>query len=188
MENTPNVSSEEELLQLREQGKISEEEYEELRSAMGKSSKLDVEPPTAATDKPKSKRKLGKIAFTLMLVGFILPTLGYGLTMIREGVQREATPIRVSSDQKLTNSTNTENLRKLKPRELKQRVDELKGATEAKSSAFVAMLAVWFFLCVALEIVAFALSVIAWPDVLAKATVVTISFIVVLAFLFAIAF
>lgn len=69
MENVSNVSSEEELLQLRNEGKISEDEYEELRSAMRKSAKLDVEAPTAVTDEAKSKRKLGKIVFFLMLAG-----------------------------------------------------------------------------------------------------------------------
>jgi len=184
MEDISNVSSEEELLQLRNEGKISEDEYEELHDAMRKSTKLDVEPSPAATDKPKSKRKLGKTAFTLMLAGFILPALGYGFTVIIGGVQREAMPIRVSADQKLTNSTNTGNLRKYE-QQFEQRVDELKRATEAKQTALVATLAAWFFLCVALEIGAFVLGVIAWPDVFAKATVVTVSFVVVLVFLFA---
>ncbi len=188
MENTPNVSSEEELLELRNEGKISENEYEELRSAMRKSTKVEVEPSTPTKDKAKAKRKLAKIAFTLMLTGltgFILPALvGYGLTIIRGGVQREATPIRVSADQKLTNSTNTGNLRKYE-QQFEQRVDELKRATEAKQTALVATLAAWFFLCVALEIGAFVLGVIAWPDVFAKATVATISFVVVVGFLFA---
>jgi len=44
---------------------------------------------------------------------------------------------------------------------------------------------VWFFLCVTLEIGAFVLGVIAWPDTFAKATVVTISSITVLVLLFA---
>ena len=61
MENISNISSEEELLQLRNEGKISEEEYEELHDAMQKSTKLGVEPPPAAIDKAKSKRKLGGI-------------------------------------------------------------------------------------------------------------------------------
>jgi len=191
MEDISNVSSEEELLQLRNEGKISEDEYEELRSAMRKSTKLDVEPPTAVTDKAKSKRKLGKTAFTLMLTGFILPALGCGLTVIIGGVQTEPTLLGVQEYRKLTNSTNTGNLRQREQRveelmrQHEQRIEELKRATEAKRNALVAMLAVWFFLCVALEIVAFALGVIAWPDTFAKATVVTISSITVLAFLFA---
>jgi len=42
MENVSNVSSEEELLQLRNEGKISETEYEELRETLRKTAKLDV--------------------------------------------------------------------------------------------------------------------------------------------------
>jgi len=77
MEIMSNVSSEEELLQLRHQGKISEAEYEELRSAMSKSAKLNVEPRTAATDRERSKRRLGQVAFALMLTGIILPAFFY---------------------------------------------------------------------------------------------------------------
>jgi len=62
MENLSNVSSEEELLQLRNEGKISEDEYEELRSAMRKSAKPEVEPPLAPTNKAKLKHKLAKVA------------------------------------------------------------------------------------------------------------------------------
>jgi hypothetical protein len=44
-----------------------------------------------------------------------------------------------------------------------------------------------FLLALVLEIAAFAMGVVAWPDTFAKATVVTISFVVVLVFLFLIA-
>ena len=144
MQDISNVSSEEELLQLRNEGKISEEDYKELRGAMRKSTKLDVELPTAGTDKPKSKRKLGKTSFTLMLAGFILPALGYAFTVIMGGVQSEPTLLGVQEYRKLTNSTNTENLRQHEQRveELMrqheqhvQRVNELKRATEAKQNA-----------------------------------------------------
>ena len=138
MQDTSNVSSEEELLQLRNEGKISEDEYEELRSAMRKSTKLDVEPPAAAAGKAKSKRKLGKIAFILMLVGMILPAFCF-LLVIR------VIPLVISRS----------------------------------------MILPWLISSVGLEIAAFVMGVIGWPDVLAKATVVTISSITVLAFLFA---
>jgi cation transporter-like permease len=183
MEDISNASSEQELLQLRNEGKISENEYEELRSAMRKSTKVEVEPSTPTKDKAKAKRKLGKTAFTLMLAGSILPALGYGFTVIIGGVQTEPTLLGVQEYRKLTNSTNTGNLRQHEQHE--QRIEELKRATEAKRTTLVATLAAWFFLCVASEIGAFVLGVIAWPDVFAKATVVTISFITVLAFLFA---
>lgn len=69
-----NVSSEEELLGLRNEGKISEAEYQDLLSAMRKPSSTPVEVPAPQSDKAASKRRLGKIAFVLMLVGVILPT------------------------------------------------------------------------------------------------------------------
>jgi len=139
MEDISNVSSEEELLQLRDEGNISEDEYEELYDAMQKSTKLDVEPPLAATDKPKLKHKLAKIAFILMSLGIILPSICF------MAVETLAPP----------NSH--------------------------------AAIGPWFFLGLALEIPAFAMGVVAWPDAFAKATVVTISFVVVLVFLFLIA-
>jgi len=141
MENLSNVSSEEELLQLRNEDKISEEEYEELRSAMRKSTKLDVEPPTAVTDKAKSKRKLAKIAFVLMLVGIVLPVVCF-LVFEYPTSRPDIGP--------------------------------------------------WFlFFGLPLEIAAFVMGVLAWPEVLAKATLIAvslISFIVVLAFIIEIAF
>ncbi|MGD8499337.1 MAG: DUF4190 domain-containing protein [Phycisphaerales bacterium] len=42
MEDVPNISSEEELSELREEGKISEDEYEELLETLRKASKTDV--------------------------------------------------------------------------------------------------------------------------------------------------
>jgi hypothetical protein len=72
MKDSSNISSEEELIQLRNEGKISEDEYNDLLKAMrtrpvGKGIHTDV------TGKPKSKSKTGKIAFLLMLAGIILP-------------------------------------------------------------------------------------------------------------------
>ena len=72
-----NVSSEEELLQLRNEGKISEEEYDQLRSAMQKTANVDVAPTASETHKTKLKRKLGITAFVLMLAGVVLPLLCY---------------------------------------------------------------------------------------------------------------
>jgi len=144
MEDISNVSSEEELLQLRNEGKISEDEYEELRSAMRKSAKLDVEPSPAATDKAESKRKLGKIAFCLMLGGIVLGPVCYLFfgCMIFPASRPEHGP--------------------------------------------------WLLLVgLPLEIAAFTMGVVAWPGVLAKATVIAvslISFIVVLALLLEIVF
>jgi hypothetical protein len=77
MESVSNVSSEEELLQLRNEGKISEEEYEQLRAAMQKTPQAGVESGIPETDKAIPKRKLGITAFILMLVGIILPVIIY---------------------------------------------------------------------------------------------------------------
>ncbi len=77
MESVSNVSSEEELLQLRNEGKISEDEYKDLLATMQKTKKIDTEPATSEIDKTKSKHKLGKIAFVLMLVGIVLPVVFY---------------------------------------------------------------------------------------------------------------
>ncbi|MBA7669050.1 hypothetical protein ES703_77177 [subsurface metagenome] len=75
MENVSNVSSEEELLQLRNEGKISEDEYEELLETLRKTTSPDIGPDVPETNKAKSKRKLGIIAFVLMLAGIVLPVV-----------------------------------------------------------------------------------------------------------------
>ena len=72
MKDVSNISSEEELLELRNDGKITEDEYNDLLNAMR------IRPTgngkyTDTTGKPKPKFKTGKIAFILMLVGIILP-------------------------------------------------------------------------------------------------------------------
>jgi len=75
MENVSNISSEEELLQLRDEGKISEEEYQDLLDAIRKSMPSEPEEPASQLVKAGSKRKLGKISFYLMLAGFVLPVV-----------------------------------------------------------------------------------------------------------------
>jgi len=75
MEGISNVSSEEELLQLHNEGKISETEYQDLLAAMRKPSPESNEHAPPGMDKAKSKRKLGKIAFVLMLAGIVLPVV-----------------------------------------------------------------------------------------------------------------
>jgi hypothetical protein len=77
MENSMNVSSEEELAQLRNEGKISEAEYQDLLAAMRMPSPNRSKDDVPETDKAKSKRKISKIAFALMLIGIFLPTLCY---------------------------------------------------------------------------------------------------------------
>ena len=138
MENVSNISSEEELLQLRNEGKISDAEYQDLLATMRKPSPNGDEDTAPEIDKAKSKRKLGKIAFVLMLVGIILP----GVCFLAV---------------------------------------ELLVASEPNTHAAIGP---WFFLGVAFEIAAFVMGVISWPDVYGKATVITISVIVVLVLLF----
>jgi len=77
MANALNISSEEELLQLRDEGKISEAEYNDLLGTMRKSMPGEPEEPATQVNKAGSKRRLGKIAFYLMLAGIILPGIGF---------------------------------------------------------------------------------------------------------------
>ncbi len=72
MDNISSISSEDELLQLRNDGKITEDEYNDLLNAM-RTCPADNGIYTNVTGKSKSKSKIGKIAFLLMLVGIILP-------------------------------------------------------------------------------------------------------------------
>jgi hypothetical protein len=68
-----NISSEEQLIQLRNEGKISEDEYNDLLGAMKKPPESAAYAPEPQSDKAASKRRLGKIAFYLMLAGIVLP-------------------------------------------------------------------------------------------------------------------
>ena len=77
MEIPSNASSEEELLGLRNEGKISETEYQDLLGAMRRPSSRPVEVPAPQSDKAASKRRLGKIAFVLMLAGILLPVIPF---------------------------------------------------------------------------------------------------------------
>ncbi len=69
MENISNVSSEEELLQLRNEGKISENEYEELLKTLRKSAKVDVGPAGPGESKPVSTSGLAIASLVFSLVG-----------------------------------------------------------------------------------------------------------------------
>jgi hypothetical protein len=85
MENALNISSEEELLQLRDEGKISEVEYNDLLCVIRKSMPSELEEPVSSLDEVGSKRKLGKIAFYLLLAGFILPGIGFFFSSAASG-------------------------------------------------------------------------------------------------------
>ena len=138
MEDISNISSEEELLQLRNEGKISEDEYQDLRGAMRKSAKLAAEPPAVAADTTETKRKLGKIAFYLMLGGIVLGPVCY----LVFGCMIFPT-------------------------------------SRPEHGSWLLMVGL------PLEIAAFVMGLIAWPDPFAKATVVTVSVLLVLLILFA---
>ncbi|MBL7154549.1 MAG: hypothetical protein ISS79_12610 [Phycisphaerae bacterium] len=72
-----NVSSEEELLELRNEGKISGAEYNDLLATMRTSSPDNVQEVAPGIDEARTKRRQGKTAFVLMLTGVVLPSLGY---------------------------------------------------------------------------------------------------------------
>jgi len=65
MENISNVSSEEELLQLRNEGKITEDEYEELLNTLRKTAKIGVE--STQQDKTEPVRTSGLAIASLVL-------------------------------------------------------------------------------------------------------------------------
>ena len=75
MENVSNISSEEELLRLRNEGKVSKTEYQDLLATMRKTTRADFVGPATETDKAKSRRVLGMAAFAMMLGGIILPVI-----------------------------------------------------------------------------------------------------------------
>ncbi|MHC4693067.1 MAG: hypothetical protein ACYS67_10030 [Planctomycetota bacterium] len=77
MANALNISSEEELFQLREEGKISEAEYNDLLGTMSKSTPGEPREPATQSDMERSKRRLGKTSFYLLLAGIILPALAF---------------------------------------------------------------------------------------------------------------
>jgi len=74
MENISNVSSEEELLQLRNEGKISEDEYEELLGVMKRTARTNTRP----ANKDKSMPAGTSILVVLSLVFSILAVIPTG--------------------------------------------------------------------------------------------------------------
>jgi len=92
MENVSNISSEEELLQLRNEGKISENEYEELRETLRKTVKQDVEQENQG--KPESGQTSGLAIASLVfsLLGPIgsIPAVICGHIALRK-IRKEVT-------------------------------------------------------------------------------------------------
>jgi hypothetical protein len=79
MKNVSNISSEEELLELRNEGKISEAEYQDLLETIKKSHAKGVDFSELRGEIPDSKYKQGKIAFILMLTGIVLPIVIFSI-------------------------------------------------------------------------------------------------------------
>lgn len=75
-------TSEQELKQLLEEGKISEEEYDDLKQAMAEKHKVYSAEHEGAETKPNLASKLGKIALILVLSGIVLPAILYIVTDI----------------------------------------------------------------------------------------------------------
>ena len=72
MENISNISSEEELLQLRNDGKISEAEYQELLESMNKPASDITKPPAVAEPQFEAFR-IRLLTGSLVLCAFGLP-------------------------------------------------------------------------------------------------------------------
>lgn len=156
MENINSISSEEELLKLRNEGKISESEYNDLLNTM---KARPAEPKDALTDteKLKSKRKLGKRAFRSMLAGIILPIIFLGICIL-------------SNNWILPNIYKLTYLNYTDMRLFHFDLDYVTPAC--------------FALWAAMEAVAFVLGVIAWPNTYGKATLASICFMFVISLLF----
>ena len=71
------ITSQQQLKEMLEEGKITQVEHDELEKAIKTTSPANIESPLSKDDKSKSKRKLGIIAFVLMLSGVILPIVGF---------------------------------------------------------------------------------------------------------------
>lgn len=73
MTDFSNITSEQELLQLRNEGKITDEEYQQLQAAMRSNQQGEAQTPEPAPKEQKSKPKLAITGFCIMLAGFTLP-------------------------------------------------------------------------------------------------------------------
>lgn len=73
MDNAMNMTSEEELLRLRSEGKISGAEYGELLGAMKRTPARGERAREPESNTDASKRRLGLIGFYLMLAGIVAP-------------------------------------------------------------------------------------------------------------------
>ena len=79
MKNVSNISSEVELLQLHNDGKISEAEYRDLLETIKKSPAKGADFSELRVEIPNTKLRQGKIAFYLMLTGIVLPIVIFSI-------------------------------------------------------------------------------------------------------------
>jgi len=93
MESISNISSEEELLQLRNEGKISENEYEELRETLHKTTKVDIGEGERYNLKPArtSGLAIASLVFSLIVPFGCLPAILCGHIALRQ-IQELAFP------------------------------------------------------------------------------------------------
>jgi hypothetical protein len=182
MINISNISSEEELLELRNDGKITEAEYNDLLAAMRTSSLNNLEEVAPGANDAKTKRKQGKIAFVMMLVAIILPIVALAL---EEGIptdeQVEISPTLVESQDRTIAAEETTELQK----EAEQTVERFDGETRdnranTDTTIGIFVLGSFLLLDLALGLAALVLGIISWPNAYGKATVITI---VILGFL-----
>ncbi|MHC4111268.1 MAG: DUF4190 domain-containing protein [Planctomycetota bacterium] len=91
MENVSNISSEEELLQLRDEGKINEDEYDQLLETLRKTAKLDVEQDTQGEPESGQTSGLAIASLVLSLIGPIgsIPAVICGHIAMRQ-IRKEA--------------------------------------------------------------------------------------------------
>jgi nitrate reductase NapE component len=172
MQNASSISSEEELLQLRDEGKINEAEYDDLLAAMRASSPDQVEEVAPRTDDARIKRKQGKIAFVMMLAAVIFPIVILALDdFAPAGEQIEISKKPVESQDSATAAEDATELEK----EAEEQAERLKEASEKRHTWMLFTFGSCLLLNLALGIAAFVLGVISWPDAYGKAAVITIS-------------
>jgi len=92
MENVSSVSSEEELLQLLNEGKISHDEYDQLRETLQKPSKTDSEPPAQGAPTPTrtSGLALASLVFSLVIPIGCIPAIICGHLALRK-IKKDST-------------------------------------------------------------------------------------------------
>lgn len=172
MQNASSISSEAELLQLRNEGKISEDEYNDLLAAMRTPSPGSVEEVAPGIANARTKRKQGKIAFVMMLAAVIFPIVILALDdFAPAGEQIEISKKPVESQGSATAAEEATELQK----EAEQQAEQIKTAAEGKRTWMLFTFGSCLLLNLALGIAAFVLGVISWPDAYGKATVITIS-------------